>query len=173
MSFVKTRRHRSTCLAAGLCLLASGAAQAAGAGPAPAPANTPAAACPTLLQQTQPRPQDEKPVNLCDSAGKVVLVLNTASYCGFTGQSKSLEALYARYRTRGLVVLGLPRNDFGQQEPGSSAEIAAFARTPSARACRCLPNRMWRPAPGAASTRCLPRWPSAAPRCPPGTSTNT
>ena len=83
-------------------------------------------ACPTLLQHTQPRLQDEKPVNLCDHAGKVVLVVNTASYCGFTGQYKSLEALGAAYRGRGLVVLGFTSNDFGQQEPGSGADIAAF-----------------------------------------------
>ena len=83
-------------------------------------------ACPALLQHTQPRLQDEKPVNLCEHAGKVVLVVNTASYCGFTGQYKSLEALGATYRRRGLVVLGFPSNDFGQQEPGSGAEIAAF-----------------------------------------------
>jgi len=84
-----------------------------------------APACPALLQQTQPRLQDEEPVNLCDYAGKVVLVVNTASYCGFTPQYKSLEELHERYRDRGLVVLGFPSNDFSQ-EPGSSAEIAEF-----------------------------------------------
>jgi glutathione peroxidase len=87
---------------------------------------TPAAACPALLQQTQPRLQDEKPVNLCQYAGKVLLVVNTASYCGFTGQYKGLEALHADLGPRGLVVLGFPSNDFGQQEPGSSQEIADF-----------------------------------------------
>ena len=89
------------------------------------PAN-PAAACPAMLQQTQPRLQDEKPVNLCSYAGKVLLVVNTASFCGFTGQYKSLEALHATYGPRGLVVLGFPSNDFGQQEPGSAKEIADF-----------------------------------------------
>ena len=97
-------------LAAGLVLLASGAAQAA-------------TACPALLNSTQLRLQDEKPINLCESAGKVLLVVNTASFCGFTPQYKSLEALHERYRERGLVVLGFPSNDFSQ-EPGSSAEIA-------------------------------------------------
>ncbi len=120
MRLAQTRRNPSPWLAAGLWLLASGAASAADQ---PAPTT---AACPALLQQTQPRLQDEKPVNLCDHAGKVVLVVNTASYCGFTEQYKSLEALSARYRSRGLVVLGFPSNDFGQQEPGSGAEIAAF-----------------------------------------------
>jgi glutathione peroxidase len=85
-----------------------------------------AAACPAVLQHTQLRLQDEKPVNLCSHAGKVVLVVNTASFCGFTGQYKSLEALHADYAGRGLVVLGFPSNDFGQQEPGSAKEIADF-----------------------------------------------
>ncbi len=84
-----------------------------------------APSCPPLLQQTQPRLQDEKPVNLCDHAGKVLLVVNTASYCGYTPQYKSLEALHAQYRSRGLVVLGFPSNDFSQ-EPGSSTQIADF-----------------------------------------------
>jgi len=53
-------------------------------------------------------------------------VVNTASFCGFTGQYKSLEALHADYASRGLVVLGFPSNDFGQQEPGSAKEIADF-----------------------------------------------
>jgi glutathione peroxidase len=93
---------------------------------AAAPGAQAAGACPALLQQSQPRLQDEKPVNLCDYAGKVVLVVNTASYCGYTPQYKSLEALAATYKPRGLVVLGFPSNDFGGQEPGSNADIAAF-----------------------------------------------
>ena len=84
------------------------------------------AACPYLLDKTFPRLQDEKPQSLCQYTGKVVLVVNTASYCGFTGQYKGLEELYARYKDRGLVVLGFPSNDFGQQEPGSAKEIADF-----------------------------------------------
>ena len=90
----------------------------------PAAAATPA--CSALLTREFPRLQDEKPQNLCQYAGKVVVVVNTASFCGFTPQYKSLEALYARYKERGLVVLGFPSNDFGAQEPGSGAEIAAF-----------------------------------------------
>ena len=114
---VPSSRPRGAQLAtAGLlaALLLAPAAQAQGA------------ACPALLQQTQPRLQDEKPVNLCDNAGKVLLVVNTASYCGFTGQYKGLEALHAEYGPRGLVVLGFPSNDFGKQEPGSAKEIADF-----------------------------------------------
>ena len=87
---------------------------------------TAAAACSPLLARQFPRLQDEKPQDLCQYAGRVLLVVNTASYCGFTPQYKSLEALYARYRERGLVVLGFPSNDFGQQEPGTGKEIAEF-----------------------------------------------
>lgn len=83
-------------------------------------------ACPALMQHTFPRLQDEKPQNLCQYAGKVVLVVNTASYCGFTSQYKGLEALYDRYRERGLVVLGFPSNEFGSQEPGNNKQIADF-----------------------------------------------
>ena len=85
-----------------------------------------ATGCPALLDRSMPRLQDEKPQNLCQYSGKVVVVVNTASYCGFTSQYKGLEALYARYRERGLVVLGFPSNDFGSQEPGSNQEIATF-----------------------------------------------
>ena len=88
-----------------------------------------APACPALLQQTQPRLQDERPVDLCGYAGKVLLVVNTASYCGFTPQYKSLEALHDKYRDKGLVVLGFPSNDFGAQEPGSNAQIADFCES--------------------------------------------
>ena len=58
--------------------------------------------------------------------GKVVLVVNTASHCGFTPQYRELQGLWERYRGRGLVVLGVPSNDFGQQEPGTEQEIMRF-----------------------------------------------
>ena len=80
--------------------------------------------CPAILQQQFNRLQDEAPQNLCQYAGKVALVVNTASYCGFTNQYEGLEALHAKYQARGLVVLGFPSNDFGKQEPGSSQQIA-------------------------------------------------
>ncbi len=83
------------------------------------------AACPRVLQHTVLRLQDEKPQNLCQYAGHVVVVVNTASFCGFTPQYKGLEALYAKYKERGLVVLGFPSNDFSQ-EPDSNAKIADF-----------------------------------------------
>lgn len=89
-------------------------------------ASTHAASCPALLDRSMLRLQDEKPQSLCQYNGKVIVVVNTASHCGFTSQYKDLEALYARYRDRGLVVLGFPSNDFGSQEPGSNQEIAAF-----------------------------------------------
>ena len=83
------------------------------------------AACPSLLQQNVLRLQDEKPQSLCQYAGKVVVVVNTASFCGFTSQYEGLEALHTKYKDRGLVVLGFPSNDFSQ-ETGSNKQIADF-----------------------------------------------
>jgi len=83
------------------------------------------AACPALLDRNMDTIH-EKPQSLCEYAGKVVLVVNTASECGYTPQYEGLETLYRKYRERGLVVLGFPANDFGGQEPGSNKEIAAF-----------------------------------------------
>jgi glutathione peroxidase len=92
---------------------------------APAAQAVPAAAsCPALLKQTFKRLQDDAPQDLCQYAGKVVLVVNTASYCGYTKQYEGLESLYAKYSPKGLVILGFPSNDFGKQEPGSAKEIA-------------------------------------------------
>jgi len=82
-------------------------------------------ACPATLNHQFPRLQDEKPQSLCQYSGKVLLVVNTASYCGFTPQYQGLEALYAKYRDRGLVVLGFPSNDFAQ-ESGDNKQIADF-----------------------------------------------
>ena len=83
----------------------------------------PAASCPPLLQHSFNRLQDDKPQSLCQYTGKVLLVVNTASYCGFTPQYEGLEALHAKYAARGLVVMGFPSNDFAQ-ESGSAAQIA-------------------------------------------------
>lgn len=85
-------------------------------------------ACPALLDHRFTGLQDGKPVSLCQYAGKVILVVNTASYCGFTSQYDGLEKLYARLKDQGLVVLGFPSNDFGDQEPGTNKEIADFCR---------------------------------------------
>jgi glutathione peroxidase len=86
------------------------------------------APCPRVLQHSVLRLQDEKTQALCQYAGQVVVVVNTASFCGFTSQYKGLEALYAQYKTRGLVVLGFPSNDFSQ-EPDSNAKIADFCES--------------------------------------------
>ncbi len=67
-----------------------------------------------------------EPLSLSAFKGKVLLIVNTASHCGFTGQYEGLEALYRQYKEQGLVVLGFPCNQFGAQEPGSADEIGAF-----------------------------------------------
>ena len=96
---------------------------AAPAVPTVAPAAS--GACPASLNFRVKRLQDDAPQDLCQYAGHVVLVVNTASYCGYTYQYEGLEALYAKYRDKGLTVLGFPSNDF-EQEPGNSKQIAAF-----------------------------------------------
>ena len=85
------------------------------------------AACPGLLNHSFPSLTDQA-APLCRLQGKVLLVVNTASQCGYTPQYEGLEALYRRYRGKGLVVLGFPANDFGGQEPGSNREIAGFCQ---------------------------------------------
>ena len=120
--------YRLTMVAA-LSLLLPWAASAAPALPdakvASAVSPAPHAACPALLQHTVLRLQDEQPQSLCQYSGKVLLVVNTASFCGFTGQYEGLEALHKRYQSKGLVVLGFPSNDFAQ-ESGDNQQIATF-----------------------------------------------
>ncbi|MBU6469001.1 MAG: glutathione peroxidase [Betaproteobacteria bacterium] len=82
--------------------------------------------CPKPLNFTFSKLQDNTPQNLCQYKGKVVMVVNTASYCGFTPQYESLERLYSQYKNKGFVILGFPSNNFGHQEPGSNQEIAEF-----------------------------------------------
>jgi len=91
--------------------------------------NAATAECPPSLSFDKRRLAGEEVVNLCDAyKGKVLLVVNTASKCGFTGQYEGLEALYAQYKDQGLVVLGFPSNDFANQEPGSEEQIQKFCR---------------------------------------------
>ncbi|MEO8738506.1 MAG: glutathione peroxidase [Casimicrobiaceae bacterium] len=87
-----------------------------------------AEACPAVLNYSFSSLQTGKTESLCQYRGKVLLIVNTASYCGYTHQFEGLEALYRKYKGRGLVVLGFPSNDFGGQEPGTNAEIAEFCR---------------------------------------------
>lgn len=69
---------------------------------------------------------DGQPVSLASYKGKVVLLVNVASKCGFTPQYAGLEAVYEKYRDRGLVIVGVPANNFAQQEPGTNEEIKTF-----------------------------------------------
>ncbi len=100
---------------------------------------TPAQAKPEgTLRMPQPTPTiynftlndiDGKPVSLSDYRGKVLLLINTASLCGNTPQYTGLETLYAQYREKGFEILAFPANNFGQQEPGTNAEIKTFCYT--------------------------------------------
>jgi glutathione peroxidase len=72
---------------------------------------------------------DGQPLPLAQYRGHPLLIVNTASFCGFTPQYEDLETLWRRYRERGLVVIGVPSNDFGQQEPGSAKEIKQFCES--------------------------------------------
>jgi glutathione peroxidase len=71
---------------------------------------------------------DGKPASLSTQKGKVLLIVNTASACGFTPQFAGLEKLWESYRDKGLVVVGFPSNEFGGQDPGSNGEIASFCQ---------------------------------------------
>lgn len=87
------------------------------------------AQCPQTLDFVKRTLIGDRDVHLCkEYLGKVILIVNTASKCGFTHQYEGLESLYRKYKERGLVVLGFPSNDFGSQEPGSAQEIQAFCK---------------------------------------------
>ena len=89
-------------------------------------AAAPAWACPELLNRDYRPLAGKAPASLCQFEGKVLLVVNTASKCGFTKQYEGLEALHTRLKDRGFSVVGFPSNDFMGQEPGSEAEIQEF-----------------------------------------------
>ena len=114
-----------TLTTAALLLLSALATSHAADTVAPKPTVGASANCPALLQHTVLRLQDEKPQSLCQYSGKVLLIVNTASFCGFTGQYAGLEALHKRYQAKGLMVLGFPSNDFSQ-EGGDNQQIAEF-----------------------------------------------
>ena len=80
----------------------------------------------TTVYDFEARTIDGRPAPLSDYRGRVLLIVNTASACGFTPQFAGLEALYKQYAEQGLTVLGFPSNQFGGQDPGSNAEIGAF-----------------------------------------------
>src|SRR5215831_11710748 len=121
LSFALSRRLSPIMLKPILIAALCGAALAS-------PAAVGAEACPAVLDYTFNSLQTGKPQSLCQYRGKVLLIVNTASYCGYTHQYEGLEALYRKYKDRGLVVLGFPTNDFGGQEPGTNKEIAEFCR---------------------------------------------
>lgn len=122
------RRRPGAVRAARACLLALAIALPAFAAPGPVRATAEAAParCPVLLDHRLPRLSDEKPEDLCRFTGQVLLVVNTASRCGFTDQYAGLDALHARYGARGFSVLGFPSADFAGQEFSKNADIARF-----------------------------------------------
>src|SRR5450631_2734885 len=108
---------------AGLCAPVSMAATPSLAAPAAVAQDASAEGCPAVLNYTFNSLQTGKLESLCEFRGKVVMIVNTASYCGYTHQYEGLEAMYRTYKDRGLVVVGFPSNDFGDQEPGTNHEI--------------------------------------------------
>ncbi len=89
------------------------------------PALTMAAVCPELLNEKVTTLEGDS-LDLCSLSGKVIMAVNTASYCGNTPQYEGLEALFKKFKNDGLIIIGFPSNDFGGQEPGSNEEIATF-----------------------------------------------
>jgi len=105
-------------------------------------------------------------IRLADFVGKPILVVNTASLCGYTPQYAGLQELWTRFHDRGLMIIGVPSNDFGGQEPGTAADIVATAGSPS----RSPPRRSSRARARIRSTNGPP--PSGRSKRPAGTSTN-
>ena len=91
------------------------------------PALTTAAVCPELLNEKVTTLEGDS-LDLCSLSGKVIMAVNTASYCGNTPQYEGLEALFKKFKNDGLIIIGFPSNDFGGQEPGSAQEISNFCQ---------------------------------------------
>jgi len=85
--------------------------------------------CPETLRHTVRQLNDKQEIDLCQAyKGQVVLIVNTASKCAFTGQYEGLEQIYAQYKSQGFAVLGFPSNDFNNQEPGDEKQVQDFCR---------------------------------------------
>lgn len=119
----------SVALAAPLALAACGGSKAPAATAAPTDTTSAAPAAARSVFDFEAKDIDGKPTKLAAFKGKVLLVVNVASQCGFTGQYEGLEALYEKHKAGGLEVLAFPSNQFGQQEPGAEAEIKTFCTT--------------------------------------------
>lgn len=110
------------CLATLLCISLLGISIKSGHGQEPAKK-------PVSIFDLRAKTIDGEEVGLANYKGEVLLIVNTASQCGYTSQYQSLEALHGKYKGKGLRVLAFPSNDFGNQEPGSEAEIKAFCQS--------------------------------------------
>ncbi len=124
----RTRRRMgfSTATLFAFCLFISPLPTAAANDSSPTAATTAAQNCPATLNFSLRKLNSDQTIDLCAAyKDKTVLVVNTASHCGFTPQFSGLENIYQQYKARGFVVLGMPSNDFGSQDPGSEKEIAS------------------------------------------------
>jgi len=125
---------KSSTFRAGLCVLGMASAMpgcmlaAETTDQTPTTAAAPATAKEKSVYDYKMKSLDGKEIALSQYKGKVILILNTASKCGFTPQYKALEAVHEKYKDKGLVVLGFPANEFGHQEPGTDAEIGEFCQ---------------------------------------------
>jgi glutathione peroxidase len=139
----RQRKVQASVLAGALLALAACKAQEEPAAPVTPPPSEPPPAAPADTKPAEATPAstsaqpssiygfefnrlDGTPASLADWSGKVLLIVNTASKCGYTPQYEGLQALHAKYSPKGFAVLGFPSNDFGGQEPGTAKEIASF-----------------------------------------------